>query len=57
MSKLSCSECKFKLGNTCTWFKYFTDKEPKIIPNNILNKGCELFCDHPLLLEAIRIFK
>ena len=39
------------------WFKYFNNEEPKNIPNKIFNKGCNQYCDHPLLLDVLRIFK
>ena len=57
MSKLTCKECKYRIDNTCSWFKYNENKEPKEIPDNIYNKGCNYYCDHPLLLEMLRIFK
>ena len=57
MLKLSCKECNYRIDNTCSWFKYNENKESKQIPNNIYNKGCSYYCDHPLLLEILRIFK
>jgi hypothetical protein len=53
----SCIDCKFLNNNKCTWFKYFNNEEPKNIPNKIFNKGCNQYCDHPLLLDVLRIFK
>ena len=53
----SCPNCKYIYNDKCTWFKYFKDEESKTIPNKIMNKGCELYCDHPLTLEIIKLFK
>jgi len=55
--QVSCFNCKFFENNKCTWFKYFKDEEPKDIPKKIINKGCRQFCDHPLTLQAIKLFK
>ena len=54
---VSCNTCKFFDNNKCTWFRYFKDEEPKAIPDKIIDQGCKQFCDHPLILKAIRIFK
>ena len=54
---MSCLKCKYKKNNECYWFKYFENQEPKIIPKDIINKGCTFYCDHPLTLEAIKLFK
>tara|TARA_R100000315_G_C5151512_1_gene86841 strand:+ start:155 stop:340 length:186 start_codon:yes stop_codon:yes gene_type:complete len=55
--QVSCFNCKFIKDNKCTWFNYFKDEEAKDIPSNIMSKGCKYFCDHPLIIEAIRMFK
>ena len=56
-SHVSCLKCEFFDDNKCTWFKYFKDEEPKAIPDKIINQGCKQYCDHPLTLEIVRIFK
>ena len=56
-SHVSCLKCEFFDDNKCTWFKYFKDEEPKAIPDKIIDQGCKLYCDHPLTLEIMRIFK
>ena len=52
-SHVSCFNCEFFENNKCTWFKYYKDEEPK----EIVNKGCKQFCDHPLIIKAIRMFR
>jgi len=54
---MSCLNCKYKKDNKCYWFKYIKNEEPKIIPDKIINEGCKQYCDHPLLLEIIKIFR
>ena len=54
---ISCKDCKFFENNKCNWFKYFKDEEPKAIPDKIINQGCKQFCDHPLTIEAIKLFR
>ena len=53
----SCYDCKYMEKNKCTWFKYFKDEEPKAIPDKIINQGCNQFCDHPLTITAVKLFK
>lgn len=55
--QVSCKYCKYNDNSKCNWFKYFKDDDPKEIPENVFNKGCKQFCDHPLLIEVLEIFK
>ena len=57
VSHVSCKDCKYYNKGKCAWFKYFKDEEPKAIPDKIINQGCKQYCDHPLTLEIVRIFK
>ena len=44
MKPISCHRCYFYDDGSCTWFNtYGKEKESKLIPENVLNKGCKYY--------------
>ena len=57
-----CINCKYLDKDKCTYFKGFRISEPKKIPWNIAEKGCDVYLpkkskEHPLLDKVLDLFK
>jgi len=41
--KQSCWGCYYEYKRHCYWFQLFSDSTPKLIPNDVLDKGCSKY--------------
>ena len=52
---VNCNSCNYHSNGKCDWFAWHRKKESREIPLKVLSKGCEYHCDHPLLIDVLKL--